>query len=271
MDLRRTKVKNGKRPFSNNDVIFPFSNKRCCIEQKTELVPGLTLYLSSKDSELNYMCILNESVQKCKQIIEYIEKDSRSTNEYVFDVFINHQFIACGKANTKKEAKHDSAYHAYDRLKDTQPIIYKDEINHDHITTIEKGQLVKAAYMNADKIDDNNMGNKLLRKMGWAGSGGVGKFEHGISDPVFVDAVEDRRGVGHQFENRSVKKATVEDTISQFLRDEQRNDMKFSSELSKEDRALVHRLCQKYHLKHKSFGRDEERYLIVSKSRQAII
>ena len=242
---------------------MPCKNKIPCMDQKTELIPGLIIYVTSKEVEQSYICILNESVQKCKQIIEYVENDS--ANQFVFDVFINHQFIASGKANNKKDAKRDSAFQAYTKLKNTQPIVYKDEINHDNIETIKKGQLVKSAYVNADKISDNNMGNKLLRKMGWTGSGGIGKFEHGISAPVFVDAVEDRRGVGHEFKNRSIKKTTVQNTILEFIRDQHRSEIKFSSDLSKEDRALVHNLCMKNHLKHKSFGKDEKRYLLVSK------
>jgi len=265
LDLRQTKVKSGKSPFSNNDVVT-FKTKIPSIDRKNELVPGFTLYVPSNDEQENYIGILNESAQKCKQIIEFIEKDSMIDNHFVVDVYINNYiYIASGKATTKKEAKRDSAFQAYTILKDKQSIVYKDEINHDDVETIKKGELVKAAYVNADKIADNNMGNKLLRKMGWTGSGGVGKFEHGISDPIFVDAVEDRRGVGHEFENRSIKKASVQSAILQFIGDDERSEIKFSSDLSKEDRALVHNLCQRYHLKHKSFGKGEQRYLVVSK------
>lgn len=124
---------------------------------------------------------------------------------------------------------------------------------------------MKASYVNAEKIPDDNMGNKLLRKMGWTGSGGVGKFQDGRSDPVFVDGVESRRGIGHEFEDRTVRKSSVEEALLSFIRDQERGEIKFSSELSKEDRALVHRLSQKYHLKHRSFGKNELRYLLVSK------
>lgn len=178
---------------------------------------------------------------------------------------IDQKCITAGKGKTKKEAKRKAAYEAYVILKQTQPIIFKDEINHDDVSTVEKGQLVKASYINAEKISDNNMGNKLLRKMGWTGNGGVGKYEHGRSEPVFVDGVESRRGIGHEFEYRSVRKSSVEEALLTFIRDQDRNEIKFSSELSKEDRALVHRLSQKYHLKHRSFGKNEQRYLLVSK------
>ena len=42
-------------------------------------------------------------------------------------------------------------------------------------------------------------------------------------------------------------------------------DMKFSNELSKEERALVHKISKQYGLKHRSYGKGEDMYLIVSK------
>lgn len=274
--LAHPEVKSGniaKRPCEIIENTPLKKSKLFTKDNKTsELIHGLVLYFPSKsdNTELNHICVLNESVQKSKKVVQYIESDAKISSknlvEYTTDVIIEGKCIASGTGTTKKEAKHCCAESAIVKLKERQRIVYKAEVNHDHVETVEKGQLVRAAYMNADKLDDNNVGNKLLRKMGWSGSGGIGKYKHGISDPVFVDSNERREGVGHQFLNRCIRKSTVEETLLSFLHDRERLEMKFASELSREDRALVHRLCQRYHLKHKSFGKDKNRYLVVSKS-----
>lgn len=227
---------------------------------------GLKIYLPSQsndDYDFNVIGSLIESCQKCKKNFEFVE--DYATDLFRFSFFIEGNFIVEGVNANKKEAKRLCAENGLKLLRQYQEVIYKDEINHDAVVEIDKTNLVKKSYTNAPKIGDDNMGNKLLKKMGWDGSSGVGKFGHGISEPVFVDGVENRAGFGHQFEDRSVRKGSVENTLLDFLRDSSQQEVKFSKDLTKEDRALVHRLCQKYHLKHKSFGKNEDRYLVVSK------
>jgi R3H domain./G-patch domain./Double-stranded RNA binding motif. len=270
-------VSDGKRKFyseeSQNSKYF--NNKTCKYSEETtdtemesnpNHIRGLKIYLPSKidpDRPLNVIGSLLESCQKCKQMHEFVEDFSSETFKYLF--YIGGRLIAEGKSFNKKDAKRECAEKAMERLQESQRVIYKDEINHEKITEIDKGNLVKEAYMTAPKISDDNLGNKLLKKMGWDGSSGVGKHADGISEPVFVDGVENRAGFGHQFVDRSVRKSSVEGALLNFLRDPMETEIKFSPDLTKEDRALVHRLCQKYHLKHKSFGKNEDRYLVVSK------
>ena len=224
------------------------------------------MYLPSNtdpEQPLNAIGSLIESCQKCKQMHEFVEDFSAEAFKYSF--YIGGRLIADGSSLVKKDAKRKCAEKAMERLRESQRVVYKDEINHDKVTEIDKGNLVKESYMAAPKISDDNLGNRLLKKMGWDGSSGVGKNADGISEPVFVDGVENRAGFGHQFVDRSVRKSSVEGTLLDFLRDTMKKEIKFSTDLTKEDRALVHRLCQKYHLKHKSFGKNEDRYLVVSK------
>jgi len=228
-------------------------------------IPGLQIFLptNSSDYDFNVIGSLIESCLKCKKHHEFVEDEKANPFGYLF--FVEGRSVAKAVGTTKKEAKRLCAENALKTLRECQEVIYKDEINHDAVTEIGKSNLVKASFENAPKIADDNMGSKLLKKMGWAGSGGVGKFGDGISEPVFVDGVENRAGFGHQFEDRSVRKGSVENTLLEFIKDNSQKEIKFAKDLSREDRALVHRLCQKYHLKHKSFGKNAERYLVVSK------
>ncbi|WOK98340.1 SUPPRESSOR OF ABI3-5 isoform X1 [Canna indica] len=47
-------------------------------------------------------------------------------------------------------------------------------------------------------IDENNVGNRMLRNMGWQEGLGLGKDGSGIKEPVQAKAVDDRSGLGSQ-------------------------------------------------------------------------
>eukprot|EP00262_Sarcandra_glabra_P007313 TRINITY_DN20017_c0_g2_i6.p3 TRINITY_DN20017_c0_g2~~TRINITY_DN20017_c0_g2_i6.p3 ORF type:complete len:111 (+),score=22.52 TRINITY_DN20017_c0_g2_i6:133-465(+) len=47
-------------------------------------------------------------------------------------------------------------------------------------------------------IDESNVGNRMLRSMGWQEGLGLGKDGSGITEPVQAKSVEDRAGLGSQ-------------------------------------------------------------------------
>ena len=233
-------------------------------------IKGLKVYLSSNtelntdpSSIFNAIGSIMESCQKCKKSVEFVEE--MAAHLFKFTLYIDGRSIVQSFGANKKDAKRQCAEKGILHLKMYQEIVYKDKINHDKLTEIDKKNLVKDSYLSAPKISADNMGSKLLKKMGWDGSSGVGKFSHGISEPVFVESVENRAGFGHSHDDRTVRKGSVETTLLNFLREPSETEIKFSKDLTKEDRALVHRLCTKYHLRHKSFGKNEDRYLVVTK------
>lgn len=239
-------------------------------DELNELVQGLTLFVPNHDeSTWRYVCILHESCQRCNNIpIEFVNIDDveeMSKGNYSCVLYLMFKEIAKGVAPSKKEAKHAAAKAGLMKLKDTQRVIYKTEINHDALETVLKGQLVRRSYETAPKLDNSNLGNKLLRKMGWKGTGGIGKNEKGIADPVFVNAAEGRKGIGHEFKDRTIKRDSVERTLLDFIRNEEQTEIRFANDLTSEERALVHLRCRKFGLKHKSHGKGDNRYLVVSK------
>lgn len=72
-----------------------------------------------------------------------------------------------------------------------------------------------------------------------------------------------KKGLGTS-QAHNLHHGTINKVLMDFLNSTD-TDMKFSSELSKEDRAEVHGLCKKYGLKHRSRGLGDDRYLVVSK------
>ena len=79
-----------------------------------------------------------------------------------------------------------------------------------------------------------------------------------------VTGVDGKRGLGQHSANKDLHHESIKQVLMDFINGTD-NDIKFSSELAKEDRALVHKLCQQFGLRHQSFGKGEDRYLVVSK------
>lgn len=243
------------------------------IQSEDETSSLLNLYVPSRSSletlEFNVIGCIYSSCQKQKLFVEFVEEvilgKDNLFEKYCYHLEIEGKEIASGCSINRKEAKRLCAEKSFNILKKDNPVVIKEEINHDHVDVVEKSNLVKKSYIDAPKLSESNVGNKLLRKMGWDGSSGVGKGKDGIVEPVFVDGADGRRGVGHELAQGSVHKRSVEQTLLDFIRGNDQNEIKFSTDLTKEDRALVHRMCQRYHLKHKSYGKNEDRYLVVSK------
>ena len=253
-----------------NEVKFQKSSQMQGVpsSQRKELVVGLKIYLPHDEASSNPISILMESAQKSKKELEFKElgfkKDSSQEIVCEMAVVIEGKVIATGTSASKKGSKRDCAEKALQILRSLQPVHVKNPPNHDILESVEKGDLVKAAFQNANKIDQSNVGNIMLRKMGWNGEGGLAT--HGISEPVFISSSFGRQGLGHSDGSVTIDKCSVEEKLVTFLRHSSENEIKFSNSLSKEERALVHSLCKKHGLKHKSFGKGDNRYLVVSKN-----
>lgn len=264
----KVKIAGGKRAASIYSNIEKHAKRKCHQDRIANLnrISGLKIYLPSEVEEydINVIGSLVESCQKSKKTFEFIDDFTEDVDKKI-TFFLEGRKIASATASNKKDAKRKCAENSIKYLRQHHEVIFKDQINHDSVAQIEKHNLVKDSYAHAPKLADDNLGCKLLKKMGWDGSSGVGKFNQGRCEPVFIDTIESRKGLGHECEDQSIRKTSVEKTLRDFLKDSEQNDIKFSKDLSKEDRALVHKLCQRYHLRHRSFGKGEERYLVVSK------
>ena len=234
------------------------------------LIENFTIYepADMNSSNVNAISILNESAQKCKKTISFEELGTVKQNELYCAVLISDKTIATGEGSTKKGAKRNAAEMALTILRSCQPVVKKRSVREqdfDSKPAVSKSELVTKAYENAEKISEDNIGNQMLRRMGWTGIGGVGKDGQGRSDPVMAVGVDGKSGLGNNpTEEAAVNKGTVRDTLVMFMAST-KQDITFSTELSKEDRAVIHQLSQQYGLIHKSYGKGESRFIVVSK------
>ncbi len=116
------------------------------------------------------------------------------------------------------------------------------------------------------EIKEDNIGNQLLRKMGWTG-GGLGREGDGIAEPIKVKEQFTREGLGMDMNRQSNQliKRDIEEIIRNYVSSERQDDLRFSTELNNEERRQIHQVSQKYGLRSKSYGQGRQRFLMVSR------
>ena len=248
---------------SSRAMAIPTEIKRKQEEgNKKPIIKGFTLYVRDSKGPENPISLLYGNAQRSKKSIEFQELGEKD-GMYSYAVVIDNVVIATGQAPNKKNAKHNCAEQAVQILRASQPVV--DELlSHEKAQVVEKDHLAPGNKVDAPRISESNLGSQMLRKMGWTG-GGLGSGGKGRADPVLVDETQDRRGLGRDAADGGVNKISVKNTIRNFIMDNHRKELRFSSDLSREDRAVVHRVCQQHGLRHKSFGTGEGRYLVISK------
>ena len=64
----------------------------------------------------------------------------------------------------------------------------------------------------------------------------------------------------------SVSRQEAETLITRYASSDFLEDLAFSSSLGKEERAVIHKTARKYGLKSQSFGKGENRFLVVMRT-----
>ncbi|MEJ1276823.1 septin 6 [Cricetulus griseus] len=231
---------------------------------KKKDIKDLVVYENSS----NPVCTLNDTAQFNRMTVEYVYE--RMTGlRWKCKVILESEVIA-EAVGVKKSVKYEAAGEAVKTLKKTQPTVInnlkkgtvEDVISRNEI----QGRSAEEAYK--QKIKEDNIGNQLLRKMGWTG-GGLGKSGEGIREPISVKEQHKREGLGLDVERvNKIAKRDIEQIIRNYARSESHSDLTFSTELTNDERKQIHQIAQKYGLKSKSHGVGHDRYLVVGRKRR---
>ncbi|KAM4664238.1 NF-kappa-B-repressing factor [Discoglossus pictus] len=237
---------------------FPLSMKNNPIRELNDVV----IY----ENASNPVCTLNDTAQFNKVSVEYVFEKLAGIN-WKCKVFMEQQFIA-EAIGVKKTVKHDAAQEAVMALKRTQPVMINNLKNGPMEDAISRNQIRGRSTEEAYKqqIREDNIGNQLLRKMGWTG-GGLGKEGEGIAEPIAVKEQFSREGLGLTSNNQKITKREIEQIIRNYAASHSQDDLTFSRELTNDERKYIHQISQKYGLKSKSHGQGTERFLVVSRKR----
>lgn len=211
----------------------------------------------------NAICIINDTAQFNKVTADY-RFSVLPDQSWKCEVYLEGQFIAAG-VGPKKTVKHTAANEALKTLKQTHSVVKSNIRKEDSGDTISRSQIMGRSGEEAkmQEIKEDNIGNQLLRKMGWKG-GGLGRDGEGIAEPIRVKEQFSREGLGLDADVH-INKRDLEDIIRKYAASDRQDDLRFSTEMNNDERKQIHQISQKYGLRSKSYGQGKERFLIVSR------
>lgn len=179
--------------------------------------------------------------------------------------------VAAATGPSRKAAKREAALASLKKLIAlqrqqgiNQKQRWKPEVKEEE--AVARDDLVDGKQREEERLPDSNVGSQMLMKMGWSGVGGLGKGENkGIETPLMPSGNLGREGLGARSGDKVIDRRMVEQELRQFVINDTAQEITFSSDLTAEDRRIVHEVAQQLHLKHRSFEVSGQRYLIVSK------
>lgn len=214
----------------------------------------------------NAICIINDTAQFNKVTAEYkftVQPDHR----WRCEVYLEGQYVAAG-IGPKKLVKHIAANEALATLRQTQAVVKSNLRKEGHIDAISRSQILARSGEETTKqeIKEDNIGNQLLRKMGWKG-GGLGRDGDGIAEPIRIKEQFSREGLGMDMDKSAhqLDKHDIEGVIRNYAVSDRQDDLRFSTDLTNDERKQIHQISQKYGLRSKSYGQGRQRFLIVSR------
>jgi len=197
-----------------------------------------------------------------------------SKNGYVYSIDIGNgtEFVVEGAGLTKEAARDKAAEVALERLRKIcftiqikQPMVGTGEVGKVELDADVKSPSNRLGASNtlAPAVDQNNIGNKMLRLMGWTG-GALGKNEEGLKEAIDVSESIGRQRLGLGSSNALVR-AKVLSFLESHLAVTDKEDIIFSPEFSSVEREVIHKAATMLGLKSRSHGKDEDRFIVVSR------
>ncbi|XP_062856547.1 NF-kappa-B-repressing factor isoform X2 [Trichomycterus rosablanca] len=214
----------------------------------------------------NAICIINDTAQFNKVTADY-RFTMLADQNWRCEVYLEGQFVASG-IGPKKIVKHVAAEEAIATLKRTYAVVKSNLRKEGNVDALSRNQIMARAGEEAmrQEIKEDNIGNQLLRKMGWKG-GGLGREGEGIAEPIMVKEQFTREGLGMDRDRHGnhLTKRNIEEIIRNYACSDRQDDLRFSTELNNDERKQIHQVSQKYGLRSKSYGQGKQRFLVVSR------
>jgi hypothetical protein len=173
---------------------------------------------------------------------------------YTFDG----QIIGEGKGESKKAAKKLADVELVETLKANCYTIRHKLDFYSPEEIVKPGDQAEA---NSKKLNENNLGFKMLKMLGWSG-GSLGSKNEGIVDPVSLEIKIGRGGLGAESDGFDQKH--IRNLLKNFRDKQIEYDLVFAKEFTKEERAQIHQIANQLNLRAKSFGKDSSRHLVIS-------
>ena len=240
--------------------------------QKEKIAPSWNNSSPSIDYSFVVVCFPNHSSIETLRTSASMSKallDVKKTvngNEISYDITLNSRHIASGAGSTQSIALESAANKALEILKKTYLVLIKTRQLGDLSKAVSLDFKKESETLHSEAIPEDNIGNRLLRKMGWSGSGGLGVDKNGISEPIATEHFQepcDRSGLGRKnvevIPYRLAKKA-----LQDYVRNGCVDEVTFSPDLTKLQRKEIHLMAKRMGLHSQSYG-SVDRHLVVYK------
>lgn len=241
-------------------------------EKRMRLAPGLKEVLAEfvvmEQVTANAVTTLQLSASMCHYELSYEFLDLPDRKSCC-KVSLNGNVLADFVGESEVSSKLEAAEVALKMLKENcYTVVYKQMEERDANDSVQREAVIGDA-LQKQAIPESNLGNRLLKKIGWTG-GGLGKQGNvGIVEPVSLESVINREGLGLSAMKGIPKDfpQKISNIIQEYMHSEKQEDLVFSPTFTKEERAIIHQQSRKYHLRNKSHGQNEDRYLVLSRKR----
>ncbi|CAH2056334.1 unnamed protein product, partial [Iphiclides podalirius] len=186
-----------------------------------------------------------------------------------FSFTLNGKLMAQATGTTKAEAKSIVETMVWNMLREKLvTVLIKEQ-------WIAQGEHVSLSDVSGSKTSDasfgtpleNSVATKMMQMMGWKG-GGLGADAQGIAEPIKPNLqMVKRAGLGSNTNDVHQFRRAAQDLMRRYIASDTFDlDLVFSSDFSKEERAVLHQCARKSGLVSKSYGeRDKDRFLVVKK------
>ncbi|XP_062622025.1 NF-kappa-B-repressing factor-like [Saccostrea cucullata] len=250
----------------------PGSRKRKESELHGDLTRFIIFERSNPEAEQNAVSILQNSAAMNHANLEYdFHVDMSGTRCRV--LLEGHNLVEY-MGTTKATSKSVASEKALERLRQICYTIKIKQAVDSSEADVGRDEVMGEIQKQVLAIPDDNIGSRLLKKMGWTGGGVGAEGNKGLAEPVAVTLTNhtllNRQGLGLHGDHAKAMvdfKKKITEVINNYAKSDKQEDLAFAPEFSKEERAFIHQHSQKLGLKTQSRGSGNERYLTISRKR----
>jgi len=214
----------------------------------------------------NPVVILNNSAQFSRMAIDYQFTETRSrNNDFICTLYLEGKAIADAKG-PKKGVKHRVSELALQKLRQMCPTVRSGQVSLDRNTAISRDE-IKAKPSSNDYVGSDNIGNKMMKGMGWTEGSGMGARGGGIVEPIkATNESINREGLGMRtIDCDKISREESEKIIKEYASSDSIKDVTFSSELSFDERLDLRMMIKRYGLSEKVLKVGRKIHLVMSR------
>ena len=207
--------------------------------QKSEHLRSLlkdVIYFEMSEEDVNGS--LNKTLA-CMQKLGNVTMKYDAGQKKFFYIF-GGQIIGEGSGDTKKTAKKLADENLAATIKaNCYTIKHKLQYYSAEDVVQPRDGDVHIKQSNSGKLQEDNVGFKMLKMLGWSGGGLGSKENEGIVDPVNLEIKIGRKGLGAE-SNEKFDQKYIRNLLKNFKDNQVEYDLVFSNEFTKEERAQIH-------------------------------